>query len=161
MMRILSTVLFAAMMASPALATDKADLKLEKAEVKYAKTISKQVNKLVKKWDKKTAKGQDTADIDQELTHFYREELAWLREKGVKTIAIPAEPQRDPRFPLRVLPEPASEMPKMEALRDLLVDLKRGNMRDGRKSKTLAEYGSVLTERFERKNARYKENRKG
>ncbi len=159
MMRILSTVLFTAILATPALASD-ADLKLEKAEVKYAKSVSKDVAKLVKKWEKKSAKDKDTSDIDKELAEYYRDELAWLRAKGIKTVDQP-EPQRDPQYPLQVLPEPEAETPKMEALRDMLVDLKSGNLKDGKKSKKLAEFTTVLSDRFERKNDRYKENKKG
>lgn len=160
MMRILSTVLFGAMLASPALAADSAELKLEKAEVKYAKTIANKVGKLSKKWERKSAKGKDTTDIDQELKEYYLDELAWLRAKGIKTIPDPPERKRDPAFPLRVLPEPESETPKMESLRDLLVDLKRNEIKPTKKSKLLAEFATVLDERYERKNERYKANKK-
>jgi len=164
MMRIISTVLFATVMATPALAGDKAEkeaLKAQKAEVKYAKSASKDVAKLSKKFAKKSAKDNDTSEIEAELNAYYRDELSWLRAKGIPTIETPYEPQRDPAFPLRVLPEPESERPKMENLRDIVVDLKNGDLKDGKKSKKLNEFSTILSERFERKNARYKADKKG
>lgn len=161
MMRIISTLLFAAALSTPAFAADKAELKLEKAEVKYAKTVAKDVAKLSKKFEKLSTKEKDTSDIEKDLAEHYRDELAWLRAKGIQTNEPPTEPQRDPAFPLRVLPEPESETPKMEALRDMLVDLKQGKMKDAKMSKEIAAFSAVLTERYERKNTRYKENKKG
>jgi len=159
-MRILSTVLLGTMMATPALASDAATLKLEKAEVTYAKSVAKKVNKLAKKWDRKSAKGKDTTEIDAQLKEYYLDELAWLRAKGIKTIAPPPELQRDPAFPLTVLEVPESDTPKLEALRDLVVDLKRDAIKPAKKAKLLTEFSTVLDERYERKNERFKANKK-
>ena len=54
--------------AAPAYAgMTKEELKLEKDEAKYHKSVAKSVGKLVKKWHKATDKDKPTKDIEKEL----------------------------------------------------------------------------------------------
>ena len=147
------------LLAADASAYTKEELSLEKAEVKYAKGVSKSVGKLAKKWHKNADKGKDNAEIEKELKVYYRNELSWLREKGIPTVEEP-EPMQHPAHPVKVMPEPPSETPKLEALRDLVVTLKQGELKDKAMGKKLDEYVSALDARYERKNKRYKEHKK-
>lgn len=132
----------------------KEELKLEKEEVKYAKSVAKSVEKLAKKWDKNAEKAKDNAEIEAELREYYKNELAWLREKGVSTVEEPDPPQH-PAHPQKVLPEPESETPKLEELRDICVELKKGELKDKKYATKLDEYVDRLWQRYERKDTAY------
>ena len=159
MLRSLALAL-ALVLATSAHADTKEDLALQKAEVKYAKSVSKSVGKLVKKWQKANDKGKETAEYEKELKPYYRNELSWLREMGIVTVEE-EPPLQHPAHPEKVLPLPPSETPKMEALRDLVVELKKGDLKPKTQSKKLDEYVQKLESRYERKNVAYKEAKKG
>lgn len=147
--------------AAPTLSVDawanpvtKEDLTLMKAEVKYAKSVAKSVEKLAKKWGKAQDKGKSTTEIEKDLKTYYRNELAWLREKGIKTVE--EEPKRHhPAHPPKVLPEPEAERPKLEELRDMCVALRKGDLKPREYRNTLNNYSKRLWERYERKARAY------
>lgn len=141
---------------SSALAGDpvtKEDLDLQKAEVQYAKSVAKSVEKLSKKWHKNDDKNKDNLEVERELKVYYRNELAWLRAKGIPTVDDDA-PQH-PAHPEKVLPEPPSETPKLEELRDICVTLKDGEIKDKGYSAKLTEYVDRLWDRYNRKERAY------
>jgi hypothetical protein len=134
------------------------DAKLEawKAEAKSAKDAHKDVSKLVKKWHKAADKDKDTAELDKELHFFVKQDLAWLRDHGVPT----KEPVELPKHPLHATAEETpldqDETPKMEHLRDLLVEIKDAPPgKDKAVGKKLDEYVSILEDRYERKQKKY------
>jgi hypothetical protein len=143
------------------------DLKAQKQEVKAAKKYSKQLDKQVRRWEKGAAKSNDKkmAKADAELDRIVRDELARLRELGVKT--NPAEPApMNPAYPDKVIVT-AVENPKMERLRDDLVELRdlqprfdKGNAKPkdfNRKSQLLGTLQDSVEDRWERKDRRYRE----
>ena len=136
----------------------KEELKAEKEDVKHAKTSSKEVSKLAKKWHKNDEKGKDNADVEADLKQYYKDELAMLRAKGVE--AKDNEPNMDhPAHREKVMEEPEEEMPKLEELRDDIVALKGGDLKDKAYGKRLDEYVVRLEARYERKAERYKEHK--
>jgi hypothetical protein len=149
MFRIALTAM-AFIIASPALAAGP-DLKDQKAEVKAAKTYSKQVDKAVSKWQKGNEKGNANkmAKADADLDGIINTELRRLRREGIPTVVeLPPELPEPNRFvkgeqvPLRELAEtnneyrlswlryqaehapPAPEFPAKESYRDSLVELR-------------------------------------
>lgn len=148
----------AALAASP-------ELKAQKREVKEARVYDRQVEKLVRKWQDAAAKGKadKMAKLDGDLMAVTRGELERLRELGVKTRA-PAPVAPNPDFPEKI-PVVAPEHPKMEALRDRLVELRdlqdrfdRGEARPkdvDRKAALLGQLAESVDERHARKAARY------
>lgn len=152
-------ILSAPLMIPTAQGATQEELQLQKAEMKYAQGVSKSVAKLAKKWNKNNDKGKDNAEIEKELKVYLRNELAWLREKGIKTVEDP-EPMEHPAHPQKVLPEPPSETPKLEALRDICVELRTGELKPKGYSKKLDEYVTTLDGRAERKKNAYKTEKK-
>lgn len=134
----------------------EAKLDAWKEEANSAKDIHKDVSKLVKKWHKATDKDKDTAELDKEINFFVKQDLAWLRDHGIPT----KEPVELPKHPLHgqaeETPLDEDEKPKMEHLRDLLVELKDDG-KDKAIGKKLDEYVSILGDRYERKQKRYDE----
>lgn len=167
------TALALALAALPLLATEAhamdAELKAEKLEVKEAKKYDKEVEKLVGKWQKAAEKDQaeKMAKVDADLLQITRDELARLRELGVKTRA-PAPVAPNPDFPDKI-PVVAPEHPKMEALRDRLVELRdlqerfdRGTAKRKdveRKSALLDKLAESVDERYQRKLSRYEQDK--
>ena len=155
----LMLILSAPLLIPTAHGATKEDLQLQKAEMKYAQSVSKSVGKLAKKWNKNNDKGKDNAEVEKELKVYLKNELSWLREKGIKTVEEP-EPMEHPAHPQKVLPEPPSETPKLEALRDICVELRSGELKPKGYSKKLDEYVSTLEGRADRKKNAYKAAKK-
>jgi len=127
-------------------AVTKEELKAQKADVKDAKTTAKKVEKLAAKWHKNSAKGKDNSAVHAELVTYYRAELADLREKGIPTKEKPVHPSE---------PQPEKpDAPKMEELRDILVQLRDGEVGDKKYGKLLDQYVQRLWQRYERKSER-------
>ncbi len=137
------------------------DAKLDawKAEAASAEDTLKEVSKLTKKWHKAAEKDKDTKELDKELAFHYNSDLAWLRDHGVPT----KEPIELPQHPQHAIadqtPLEEDEKPKMEHLRDLLVELRASE--PGKKEqvtgKKLDEYVGILEGRYERKQKNYDE----
>ena len=138
----------------------KEELALEKDEAKYHKAVAKSVGKLVKKWHKATDKGKPTKDIEKELKGYFKNELADLKDKGVTLKEEPENVTRDPRRPGRVAPADDEEKGKLEKLRDMVQDLKGGDLKDKKMGKKLDEYVSLLEKRADRTMERYKKHKK-
>lgn len=165
MFRTLTTLaLLALAVPATALAGDP-DLKAQKQEVKAAKTYSKQVDKAVKKWEKGAEKGNEKkmARADEDLDQIVRDELARLRDLGVKTRVTEPEPINK-KYPGKTIVL-APEHPKLEALRDDLVELRdlqpwfeagKAKNRDfTRKSELLSELSENVADRYERADRQY------
>ncbi len=142
--------------ATPALAGDDA-VDAWKEEAKTAKKTWKSVDKLAGKWKKAAEKDKDLTEIDEELLGYYKADLAWLRDHGVKTVEeapAPEHPTLGDKTPLA-----EDEKPKMEALRDLIVELKtlEPGKKETKKGKLLDDYVQILEERYVRKDKKFHE----
>ncbi len=129
------------------------DVKEARQEMKAAKRYHKDVDKLVRKWEKAARKGREDklAKRDAELDELYRTELARLRELGVPTKKVEPKPI-NPDHPEKVV-RLAPENPKMEALRDDLValrDLGEGPKALERKARLLSDVNESVAKRYER-----------
>ena len=139
----------------------KEELNLEKDEAKYHKSVSKSVGKLVKKWHKATDKDKPTKEIEQELKQYFKNELMDLKDKGVSLKDEPEKVVRDPRNPGKALPADDEEKGKLEKLRDMVQDLKGGDLKDKAMGKKLDSYVEMLEKRADRSLERYKKHKKG
>lgn len=118
-----------------------------KEEVKEAKTTAKKVQKLATKWHKAQSKGKDTSAIHTQLVPYYKAELADLRQKGIPTKEKPTHPSAPPAD--------KPDNPKMEELRDILVELRDGEVGPRKYGNLLDQYVQRLWERHDRKSQRY------
>lgn len=121
--------------------TAPAQAAVTKEQVKETKTTAKKVEKLAKKWHKNSAKGKDNSSVHAALVPYYKAELASLREKGIPTKDKPVHPSAEPEKP---------DQPKLVELRDLLVELKDGQIGDKKYGKLLDQYVQRLWERYDR-----------
>lgn len=138
----------------------KEELKLEKDEAKYNKAVAKSVAKLVKKWHKEAEKGDPTKEIEKELKDYFQNELADLRDKGVDMKGEDPKPaSRDPRYPGKAAPADDDEKKKLEELRDQVIALKGGDLKDKAMGKQLDDYVKTLEKRAERSLERYKKHK--
>lgn len=126
--------------------TAPAEAAVTKEQVKETKTTAKKVEKLAKKWHKNSAKGKDNSAVHAALVPYYKAELASLREKGIPTKDKPVHPSAEP-------PE-TPDAPKLVELRDILVELKDGDIGDKKYGKLLDQYVQRLWERYERQSKR-------
>lgn len=138
----------------------KEELNLEKDEAKYNKAVAKSVGKLVKKWHKATDKDKPTKDIEKELKQYFANELQDLKDKGVTLKEEPEKATRDPRYPGRAVPADDEEKGKLEKIRDMVQDLKGGDLKDKKMGKKLDDYVELLEKRADRSMERYKKHKK-
>ena len=156
-MRALLSLIMAASLAisAPALAADKDQLK---AEYKQAKAAYKDLDKAAGWYMKGVDKQKDSLieKGDEALTEWYKAELKYLREMGIPSKkAEPYTVEGHPGKP--IMPEP--QRPKMEARRDMLVDLRemtKEGVSKGKKAKAKTALLGKLMDLYE---TRY-ENRK-
>lgn len=130
------------------------EVKEARQEMKEAKRYHKDVDRLVRKWEKAADKEKDEklARYDAELHDLYRDELTRLRDLGVPTRKPEPKPI-NPDFPEKVKPIPVVH-PKMESLRDDLVALRdldgSGPKALEKKARLLGDVNANIAERYER-----------
>lgn len=133
-------------------------VKEARQEMRDAKRTHKDVDKLVRKWEKAANKANDKklAKREAQLDEVYRAELARLRSLGVATKKIEPKPL-NPDFPNKIL-RLAPEHPKMEQLRDDLVALRdldgTGPKALTRKARLLGKVNRSVAQRYERAETR-------
>jgi uncharacterized cupredoxin-like copper-binding protein len=162
---LIATLAALTLFAAPAQAShehkDKAQLKLQKAKVKESKQTYKETKKLSKKWDRYTKRDkEDKAEaIEKELRVIYKAELTRLRNQGMPTVAVTVTHPGHvgEKGATRRLPTGA---PKMEALRDLLVDLKSGDLKQWAQGNKMDQFTEAMSDRYERKKTQFKADKK-
>lgn len=124
--KLTALLVLTATLPAAALASDPAVAE-QRAETRELRKEDRQVGHLIHKWSKAADKGKVSKleRLDEDIHELSLAELARMRQAGVKTIP---EPPRWADQPLKVLP-PAH--PKMERLRDDMVELRDLSASDG------------------------------
>ncbi|MCA9492364.1 MAG: hypothetical protein KC621_20670 [Myxococcales bacterium] len=136
--KLTALIVLTATLPATALARDPAVAE-QRAETKELRKEDRQVDRLIRKWSKAADKGKVAKldRLDEDIHELSLSELARLRQAGVKTVP---EPPRWADQPLKV----RDPHPKMEQLRDAMVELRQLSVSDGTSRRELNRTEALL-----------------
>jgi len=146
-----------ALLAPPAFAATPEELDRLKSEAGVATDRAKAIDKLRDDYVKNMEKEKDNKENNKSIHEYVTEELKHLRKMGIPT--NPDDPDEKVGTPDE--PPTEEERVKLEALRDLCVEIKRHKAGEQDKGfvKDVADYVAILTDKAERKTKRYEKQK--